>query len=154
MTTGKLTRCRHVTPPQSQKSVAKQNGTDFLVISKALQSQQKSDQRHDFDTKQHLHEEFWCREIEKISHNYEMLQVTDDKHSGLNDESLSRPNSSPKHTLDQAPELSTLDMLHSVDDSNTCSETMGSVNDSETLKSNHDIQWSHAINIPTAESCE
>ncbi|XP_056607082.1 solute carrier family 35 member D1a isoform X2 [Triplophysa dalaica] len=154
MTTGKLTRCRHVTPPQSQKSVAKQNGTDFLVISKALQSQQKSDQRHDFDTKQHLHEEFGSSEIEKTSHNYEMSQVTDDKHSGLNDESLSRPNSSPKHTLDQAPELSTLDVLHSVDDSNTCSETMGSVNDSETLKSNHDIQWSHAINIPTAESCE
>ncbi|KAI7807409.1 uncharacterized protein LOC130556260 isoform X2 [Triplophysa rosa] len=151
MTTGKLTRCSHVTPPQSQRSVAKQNGTDFLVISKALQSQLKSDQKPDFDTKQHFHEEFWSREIENISHNYEMSQVTDDKHFGLNDESLSRPSSSAKHTFqDQAPEISTLDMLRSVDDSNTCSETMGSV----TPKSNHDVQWSHAINVPTAESCE
>lgn len=147
ITRAKLSRCSHVTPIQSQKGVATQNGTDFIVISKALQSNKK----HDFDAKQQFHEEFWSKEIPNVSHNHEM---SDDNNFGLNEESITGPNSSAKHTFQDGAEVSTLDISYFMDDSNMGSETTGSVNDNESPKLCHYEQWSHAINIPTAESCE
>ncbi|XP_073726376.1 uncharacterized protein [Misgurnus anguillicaudatus] len=139
---------------QSQRPVATQNGMDFIVISRPLQSGQNLD----FVAKQRCQEEFWSTKQDNISHNYEMSRVLDDEKLALNVESfsVSRPNSSVDHPCQDgagAPEISTLADPHSLntmDEGNTCLETIGLVNDSETLEANCYLQWSSAINIPTA----